>query len=151
MSTYEQRKTWPSRSKEYNKRKNDERRVYRHAHYLANKERTKLQRRVSGAKHYVRTKISELTTRSYKAKKKRLVRKLWAISYLGGKCQHCHNVVHHAAFVFHHRTPAEKEYEIGDAITYSVEKLKLELDKCDLLCANCHHVLHWTLHNPEST
>lgn len=37
--------------------------------------------------------------------------------------------------------PLEKEFTISGG-TRSFESLKLELDKCVLLCANCHRELH---------
>lgn len=43
----------------------------------------------------------------------------------------------------HHFDPASKEYNIAHLITYgSMAKLKAELAKCIVLCANCHRLLH---------
>jgi hypothetical protein len=65
--------------------------------------------------------------------------KIRAVEYKGGKCQicgYCKNVV---ALQFHHREPAKKEFGISARVSgWKWEKLKIELDKCDLLCANCH-------------
>jgi hypothetical protein len=76
--------------------------------------------------------------------RRRLKLKLMAIEYKGGKCSKCGynkcvDVLH-----FHHRNPNEKEFSIsGKGITRSWEKVKKELDKCDLLCSNCHGELHF--------
>lgn len=45
---------------------------------------------------------------------------------------------------FHHRNPQEKAICIGSSITsgYSIERIKKEILKCDVLCANCHRKLH---------
>jgi formate-dependent nitrite reductase cytochrome c552 subunit len=44
---------------------------------------------------------------------------------------------------FHHLEPSEKDFGIGSkGHTRSFEKIKLELDKCNLLCANCHREEH---------
>lgn len=43
---------------------------------------------------------------------------------------------------FHHKDPNEKDFELGDSCRFSLEKLKKEVDKCQLLCANCHQGLH---------
>jgi hypothetical protein len=66
------------------------------------------------------------------------------IEYKGGKCQKCgYEKKCPSAYDFHHRIPSEKEFNIsGNGITRNVEKLKLEVDKCDLLCCRCHHELH---------
>lgn len=47
------------------------------------------------------------------------------------------------ALDFHHREPKTKEFGLSiRGLTRSWDKIKLELDKCDLLCANCHRELH---------
>ena len=49
-----------------------------------------------------------------------------------------------ASLDFHHEDPTKKEYGISsNGSTISWEKLKIELDKCILLCANCHRELHY--------
>jgi hypothetical protein len=48
---------------------------------------------------------------------------------------------------FHHIDPNKKEYSISDLKTYSFDKLKVELDKCILVCRNCHGELHGGLIN----
>lgn len=67
----------------------------------------------------------------------------------GGKCEKCgynHNI---AALDFHHLNPEEKEFAIDlrKFSNMSLEKLQKELDKCILVCANCHRELH----NPDLT
>ena len=66
------------------------------------------------------------------------------IQYLGGKCFHCDYDKCKDALVFHHINPEEKEFGIGDAIkrNFSFIKIKSELDKCQLLCRNCHSEKH---------
>lgn len=72
-----------------------------------------------------------------------------AIAYKGGKCSHCglrHDCP--AVYDFHHRDFREKEYRFGDLCKCKriaqFSDLTPELDKCDLLCAICHRVLHYT-------
>lgn len=79
-----------------------------------------------------------------KSKIRRDARKLRAIQYLGGKCNHCQQVVHPAAFDFHHVDPTTKDIEIGNLMTLSDENVFKELDNCILLCANCHRIEHFT-------
>lgn len=51
---------------------------------------------------------------------------------------------HPATLDFHHRNPNEKEINISNAArSYGEERLKKEIDKCDVLCSNCHRKLHW--------
>jgi len=77
-------------------------------------------------------------------KTKRQARKLEAIAYKGGKCQRCGYSKCVAALSFHHRNPADKEYQIATMFAWSWKCILQELDKCDLLCANCHAELHWS-------
>lgn len=52
-------------------------------------------------------------------------------------------VEHQCGLVPHHTNPHKKEYGISTSgNTKSWESLKLELDKCILLCSNCHFVVH---------
>ena len=77
------------------------------------------------------------------AYKRRLERKLWAVNYLGNKCSKCGITYPHYVYDFHHKNPKEKEFAISLILYYSEESLKKELDKCALLCANCHREEHW--------
>lgn len=65
-----------------------------------------------------------------------------AILYKGGKCQICgYNKSEHS-LVFHHLDPKEKEFGIAKKYNISWDRIKIELDKCLLLCANCHGEIH---------
>jgi hypothetical protein len=64
------------------------------------------------------------------------------VQYLGGKCLDCGVEGNPWIFDFHHRDPSEKEFHWGNTRTSNWEALKKELDKCDLLCANCHRTRH---------
>lgn len=52
-------------------------------------------------------------------------------------------------FDFHHINPEEKDFTIGRIIDYSKEKLEAELDKCLMLCPNCHRNEHIRLREEE--
>lgn len=44
---------------------------------------------------------------------------------------------------FHHINPEDKGYEISDIIRGDRDVLLREVDKCVLLCANCHLIRHY--------
>ncbi len=79
----------------------------------------------------------------YKNQIKRWIdRKHKAISYLGGRCSSCGYDKFYGALEFHHKNPLEKDHEWGKLRLKSWDKVLAELDKCVLLCANCHREEH---------
>ena len=62
-----------------------------------------------------------------------------AIIYLGGKCRRCGGVFPDEVYDFHHRDASLKEFHISRKSVRWATLVK-ELDKCDLLCANCHRI-----------
>lgn len=66
-----------------------------------------------------------------------------AVEYLGGKCMRCGYNKCLAALSFHHRNPEEKEIAFDKIKGGSWNIIIKELDKCDLLCCNCHMEHHW--------
>lgn len=63
------------------------------------------------------------------------------IDYKGGKCQICRYNRCINALEFHHINPKEKDFTISGG-TKSFNTLKLEVDKCILVCSNCHREIH---------
>ena len=54
------------------------------------------------------------------------------------------------ALDFHHLDPSQKEFGISmDGITRSWERVQKELDKCVLVCSNCHREIHAGLLQPS--
>ena len=52
---------------------------------------------------------------------------------------------HIATLDFHHRNPEDKKLDITRAVAngWGIKRLQKEIDKCDVLCSNCHRKLHW--------
>ena len=69
------------------------------------------------------------------------------VESLGGKCQGCGNTYPSVVYDFHHIDPSQKQYSISKLISKYSKKNEIliyeEVDKCILLCANCHRKLHW--------
>lgn len=82
--------------------------------------------------------VEAVQRRRYKIKEK-------AVEYLGGKCCKCGYNKCLGALDFHHKDPSKKEFRIAESNTKSWDRTKKELDKCILVCANCHRELHWDL------
>jgi DNA-binding transcriptional ArsR family regulator len=66
-----------------------------------------------------------------------------AVDYKGGCCEKCGYSKYNGALEFHHLDPSKKDFNIGALKNYTFSsKIKEELDKCILVCANCHREIH---------
>lgn len=75
-----------------------------------------------------------------------------AVDYKGGCCERCGYDRCIDALEFHHVNSSGKDFSISDkGYTRSWIKVKEELDKCMLLCANCHRELHAQAQLPRET
>lgn len=81
-----------------------------------------------------------VTTRQREFKQK-------CINYKGGSCIYCGYNSCLAALEFHHIDPTQKDFEISNIKYTSWDKNKdiiiPELDKCELVCSNCHKAIHF--------
>lgn len=71
--------------------------------------------------------------------RKRTKQKL--VEYKGGSCSRCGYSKCLSALEFHHLDPTQKDFSISGK-SWSFERLKIEVDKCILVCANCHVEIH---------
>jgi len=79
--------------------------------------------------------------RSASVSRKRRELKRRAVEYKGGKCERCGYDRCIAALDFHHKD--SKDFSISrKGLTRGWEKVKKEIGKCLLLCANCHREEH---------
>lgn len=74
--------------------------------------------------------------------KRRKKLKIMSVEYKGGKCQICSYDKCIEALEFHHKDSNQKDFGVSKGPTYSWVKVKSEIDKCILLCANCHREIH---------
>lgn len=88
---------------------------------------------------------TKIKCNSCKVNDRRFWIKKQAIEYKGGKCSKCGYSKCNRALVFHHLDPAKKDFQISGSHSFAWEKIKTELDKCVLLCSNCHMELHEAL------
>ncbi|MBC8550129.1 MAG: hypothetical protein H8D23_10800 [Candidatus Brocadiales bacterium] len=71
--------------------------------------------------------------------------KAHAIDLFGGKCVRCGWSGPQAGFSFHHLQ--DKKNSIAKISNKSWKVVKEELDKCILLCCNCHSIEHSNVHD----
>jgi len=80
-----------------------------------------------------------------KRKKRRQEMRDWFIEIKGSlKCSKCEED-HISTLQFHHLDPTEKELSLSQMMSrgFSKEKILNEMDKCIVLCANCHFKEHF--------
>lgn len=88
---------------------------------------------------YRRRKRNAKTYRSQKGRRVR--RKRLLVAERGGRCMDCGYSACLATLEFHHRDRADKLFGLGQ-FGGSLDRLRTEAAKCDLLCANCHRSRH---------
>lgn len=64
------------------------------------------------------------------------------VEYLGGKCVRCGYNKITRALCFHHIDASTKEFNLSSSQVLGWEKYRKELDKCILVCLNCHNEIH---------
>jgi hypothetical protein len=68
-------------------------------------------------------------------------KKHWVIEYkLSKGCADCGYNTHHVALDFDHRPGTEKVRDIKSGAHLGWKALLAEIDKCDVVCANCHRI-----------
>jgi hypothetical protein len=80
-------------------------------------------------------------------KRRGLARKLELVEAKGGRCSICGYRKNLSALAFHHLDSAKKDFKL-DMRSLSNRKLEptlKELEKCSLVCHNCHAEIH----NPQ--
>jgi hypothetical protein len=60
---------------------------------------------------------------------------------------------HPAALQFHHLNSEDKMFNIADAVRngISLDRIKKEIEKCIVLCANCHAIRHYRTRKKNQT
>ena len=72
-------------------------------------------------------------------------RKINAVNYKGGKCEKCGLELvnsHYSVFEFHHLDKSKKDCSWDKLRLKSDDSIRKELDKCIVVCANCHRLIH---------
>ena len=104
---------------------------------------------ISTIKHYgkkyftYKTYNELLVSKRISTKKRRYITKQKCVDYKGGKCEICGYNKCLRSLDFHHIEEDKKDFQISSPNTkYRFEDMKNELDKCILVCKNCHGEIH---------
>ena len=69
-------------------------------------------------------------------------RKQMFVEELGGKCTDCGGEFPLCCYDFHHVDESTKSFEIAPALDRNIDVIREEVQKCVLLCSNCHRIRH---------
>lgn len=132
-------------TKEYQKNHKEKIKVWQRSYYLKNKEKWNDYQNTDYWKEYRKryyqknkeklTIYNKRYNRNYRNAKKAIF-----VELKGGKCSKCGNIFPLPCYDFHHINPKEKEITLCWLMPN--DTLKKEIDKCILLCANCHRLTH---------
>jgi 5-methylcytosine-specific restriction endonuclease McrA len=92
-------------------------------------------KRVRGRSREVREQYIA-KAKEYQERKRRA-----ALKEAGAYCQRCGYSEFSSGLAFHHVNPEEKENSTPLA-SLGMKRFMREVDKCVVLCSNCHHALH---------
>jgi hypothetical protein len=95
---------------------------------------TEFVRRVDGYQRCKKCSVASVAKRRTLLKEK-------AVEYKGGSCVKCGYNKCVNALHFHHLDSNKKDFGISGK-TISWDSIKQEIDKCILVCANCHAEIH---------
>ncbi len=112
-------------TKEWREQNIEKLREYRRKWYLQNRDHAK--EKIKERKRKIKTWLSNY--------KKELI------------CQSC-GENHIACLEFHHRESQNKDIILARVVNngWSLKRIQIEIDKCQVLCANCHRKVHYKEH-----
>ena len=95
-------------------------------------------------KEYDKVYFQKNKSKRMEQTEKRRLKILDMVRKLKTACTKC-GQNHPACLDFHHRDSSQKEFTISIVTTqgYSFKKVLAEISKCDVLCSNCHRILHY--------
>ena len=114
--------------------RDEKRKEYEKEWYQKNKERLS-----------IRTKAYD-KSKEVKARKRAVIlaHQEYILNYKKDKgCSNCGYKEYPEILQFHHKDKKEKSFTIGKKFGKNIEIIKQEMDKCILLCPNCHAWLHF--------
>jgi hypothetical protein len=98
--------------------------------------------RERGRKYYHENRDRQLKLAIDRTQKARRIKKKFLIQAKDRPCEDCGNKYPHYAMDFDHRKNSDKVVEVANLVSknWSLNKIKNEVEKCDVVCSNCHRI-----------
>ena len=131
------------KAKKYYQENKEERTAYKKQYYQANREEITAKQR----QYHSDNKGGILA----QARAQRAERSHMLFEYKGGACSHCklREPDHLEIYDYHHTDPNTKLHGIATIMTGPMDRIMAEVDKCLLLCSNCHRKEHARLNKEK--
>ena len=119
--------------KEYYKKNKNKIKVYQKKYSKKNKEKIIIRRKkwAKANKDVIYANVRKRKNKNYK-----LIRKI----KLDSGCEICGYNKHHVALDFDHLDRKTKITSVGQMVNFSWKRIQKEINKCRILCANCHRI-----------
>lgn len=91
------------------------------------------------AQHRARNKKKRETLLEYQ-RNRRTERRAYMDELKSKPCMDCGGEFPPICMDFDHRPGTDKQFNLADAYNHSIDEIHLEIDKCDLVCSNCHRI-----------
>jgi predicted HNH restriction endonuclease len=65
-----------------------------------------------------------------------------AVQHMGSKCAVCFQIFPDCCYDFHHKDPTQINDVPSSVLHCSWARILAELEKCMMVCANCHRIIH---------
>jgi hypothetical protein len=97
----------------------------------------------SSRKHYLKNRAARIADKKARKRRNHIFVQEYKKSH---PCVNC-GESEPCCLDFHHKNPAEKFRVIGGMADrgFGLDKIKAEIAKCEILCANCHRRFHYGL------
>lgn len=103
-------------------------------------------RKEKDSKIYSPRYAEKRTKRNIRIKKEN---RTWITDFKNKPCLDCKIKYPHYVMDFDHRNSSEKKFSVANALRtggISLKRIQKEIEKCDLICANCHRIRTWKDH-----
>jgi len=100
----------------------------------------KLCMRIRGRDYYHKNRYRQLALALIRKKKSYYLKRAVVNKLKDKPCADCKKTYPHYVMDFDHNDDNDKVGDIAHMLSFSLETIKKEISKCDVVCANCHRI-----------
>ena len=96
--------------------------------------------RIRGRDYYHKNRYRQLALALIRKKKSYYLKRAVVNKLKDKPCADCKKTYPHYVMDFDHNDDNDKVGDIAHMLSFSLETIKEEISKCDVVCANCHRI-----------